>query len=523
MISYLLFDLDGTISDPKEGITTCVQYALKSLGIEESDLKKLEAFIGPPLKDSLEKFYDITGEQADLAIEKYRERFSRVGKFENVLYPGMSQLLRELKTKGFHLAVASSKPTVFVEDILKYFGIRDCFEVVVGSELDGTRVKKAEVVAEVLRQFFGDNTDVSQVAMIGDRCFDVEGARALGTYSIAVSFGYAQPGELEAAGPDEMAHSVEELRMILLSKMSQAMPAGLPFERGQNEAAEEILQTEPAPVKKKLKDRIKDRIKNFFKEIGTGLLAMIVYYAAMLVGVLIVELVYFIKEFIQGNRSMEMPNEVLAVANAVGIGLALIICFIIWRKKPNWKSVKKLDKSSILPFIIAACTLAAGMNGVINLTELYKYSPTFQQLAEFQLDVPILVGILMYGILAPFGEELVMRGVVYGSFRKVMPKYIAMLFSGILFGIYHGNLVQAVYASVLGFVLAYVYEIYGTLWASIIFHSLANLFTYMMMDVAGLGELITAPISCVLFMVISIVAMAMVFKWQHWDQREKKH
>lgn len=155
MKKYILFDLDGTLTDPREGITTCVQYALRDAGIEENDLEKLEPFIGPPLKDSFMNFYHMNSEEADRAIAKYRERFQDKGIFENELYGGIHDLLRTLKANGMHLAVASSKPTVYVERILKHFKIDKYFEVVVGSELDGTRVTKSEVVLEVLRKFSG--------------------------------------------------------------------------------------------------------------------------------------------------------------------------------------------------------------------------------------------------------------------------------------------------------------------------------------------------------------------------------
>ena len=148
---YLLFDLDGTITDPKEGITKSAQYALEAFGIHEPDADKLTPFIGPPLIDSFQEFYHMPPEQAALAVKKYRERFEQVGWLENLLYDGMDSLLRGLQSAGCRLAVASSKPTVFVERILNHFGIADCFAVVVGSELSGARTKKEEVVQEALR------------------------------------------------------------------------------------------------------------------------------------------------------------------------------------------------------------------------------------------------------------------------------------------------------------------------------------------------------------------------------------
>ena len=146
---YLLFDLDGTITDPKEGITKSAQYALEAFGIHEPDADKLTPFIGPPLIDSFQEFYHMPPEQAALAVKKYRERFETIGWLENVPYEGMDELLRDLQKAGCRLAVASSKPTVFVERILAHFDIAQYFAVVVGSELSGARTKKEEVVQEV--------------------------------------------------------------------------------------------------------------------------------------------------------------------------------------------------------------------------------------------------------------------------------------------------------------------------------------------------------------------------------------
>ena len=215
MKKYLLFDLDGTLTDPKVGICTCVQYALSSFGIEEPDIDKLEPFIGPPLKDSFMQFYRMEEAQAEAAVAKYRERFQDVGLFENEIYDGVPQMLKDLSEKGLHLAVASSKPTVFVERILEHFGIRQYFQVVVGSELDGRRVNKDEVVDEALHQLFGSHpVQKDKVYMIGDRKFDVEGARALGVESVGVTYGYGGMEELKEAKADYIVQSVEELHFF---------------------------------------------------------------------------------------------------------------------------------------------------------------------------------------------------------------------------------------------------------------------------------------------------------------------
>lgn len=230
MFQYILFDLDGTLTDPKPGITGCVQYALHEMGIEEPDLDRLEIFIGPPLMDSFMEFYGMERQMAERAVEKYRERFAVTGIYENELYPGMKEMLAALKEAGCHLAVASSKPEPFVKRILEHFGIAAYFDAAVGSGLDGSLAQKEDVVREALRRL-GEQMDAAgsvlpqddsigkAAVMVGDRKFDVIGARALGLRCVGVSFGYAQPGELEEAGAWRIADDVESLGRILLEEV----------------------------------------------------------------------------------------------------------------------------------------------------------------------------------------------------------------------------------------------------------------------------------------------------------------
>ncbi len=224
MKKYVLFDLDGTLTDPMVGITTCVQYALAAAGIEEPDLQKLTPFIGPPLKQSFMEFYGFSDEEAEQAVEKYRERFKDVGIFENEVYEGIPKLLSSLKKEGMLLSVASSKPEVFVKRILTHFSIDSYFDAVVGSELDGRRTDKKEVVAEALKRLY--EKDAAQDAerrkhtyMVGDRKFDIIGAKAEGVISVGVTYGYGSEEELLAEKPDFLAHSVDELKEILLGNI----------------------------------------------------------------------------------------------------------------------------------------------------------------------------------------------------------------------------------------------------------------------------------------------------------------
>lgn len=216
MLKAVLFDLDGTLTDPMIGITKCVQYALNHYGIDE-EIENLTKFIGPPLIDSFMEFYGFSPEQAREATSVYRERFAPIGKFENEVYPGIPEMLSKLKEKGIKLLVASSKPEPFVNDILVHFNLDGYFDIVVGSLLNETRTKKEEVIEEALLQL-GSEFSKDEIAMVGDRKFDVASANQYGLISVGVRYGYAEPGELEAENPDFIAATVEELTEYLTHK-----------------------------------------------------------------------------------------------------------------------------------------------------------------------------------------------------------------------------------------------------------------------------------------------------------------
>ena len=215
MFDTLLFDLDGTLTDPKVGITRCVQYALRAGGIEVSDPDTLCCFIGPPLKEQFMAYTGWNEAQATAAIGHYRERFGTVGWRENRVYDGIPALLQALLDSGRRLAVATSKPTVYSERILRHFRLAPYFEIICGSELNGHRTDKGEVIEETLRLL--SVTDRSHVLMIGDREHDVRGAARCGLPCIGVGYGYAAPGELEAAGALAVVPTVEALKARLLS------------------------------------------------------------------------------------------------------------------------------------------------------------------------------------------------------------------------------------------------------------------------------------------------------------------
>ena len=211
---FILFDLDGTLTDPKVGITKSVQYALHKMNIVEQDLEKLTCFIGPPLQVSFKEYYGFDEEQTKSAINYYRERFKEQGIFENELYEGILPLVQLLNEQQYRLAVATSKPTVFAEQILKHFELESYFDLIVGSNLDGTRSSKADIIQFILDYYKGyGNKDF---VMIGDRKHDIIGANDTHIDSIAVSYGYGSMEELIESNPTQTAESVEQLKELLV-------------------------------------------------------------------------------------------------------------------------------------------------------------------------------------------------------------------------------------------------------------------------------------------------------------------
>lgn len=215
-LQTLLFDLDGTLSDPMLGITHSVQYALSKYGIMVNDLQTLCPFIGPPLQDSFQEFYHFTSTQADEACKYYHEYFVEKGMYENKLYPGVPRLLEQLRNDGKKLMVATSKPEPLARQILQYFGIDHYFQFIGGDTLERTRSAKAEVIKYVIEQ--NNITDLSQLVMIGDRKHDVIGAKAVGLVSVGVLYGYGDRCELENAGADCIVETIQDLEKVLLNR-----------------------------------------------------------------------------------------------------------------------------------------------------------------------------------------------------------------------------------------------------------------------------------------------------------------
>lgn len=211
----VFFDLDGTLTDPGLGITNSVMYALRHYGIEVEDRRSLYTFIGPPLVDSFQKYYGFSPEEAKRAVEIYREYFREKGLFENELYPGVPEMLAKLKENGYMISLATSKPDVFSERIIRHFGIDGYFDFLAANNLAETRSDKKAVIAYGLEGL--EIKDPRRVVMVGDRRYDIEGGNFYGMKTVGVTYGYGSREELTGAGASYTVDSVCGLEKLLLS------------------------------------------------------------------------------------------------------------------------------------------------------------------------------------------------------------------------------------------------------------------------------------------------------------------
>lgn len=506
MNQYLLFDLDGTLTDPKLGITTCVQYALNSFGIIEEDLDKLEPFIGPPLKDSFMNFYGMNEEQAEAAIAKYRERFSTVGMYENEVYPGVARMLRRCKNRGAKLAVASSKPEVFVKKILEHFHLAKYFDVIVGSELDGRRTDKQEVVQEALFRLFGDNDiDYDNVVMIGDRKFDIEGANENKVTGVAVSYGYGSIEELKEAKAEYIARSVDELEEFLL--------------RGRRRECEntDISWHKPGIITKLciifvpilvyvlVSDMLRMLASIFVAKYRlTGDMVAVINGVVFIITCVTIWLVFGRTDLAQERFAFKVRNA--NEYNGAGFTAEAYEWTLPGQRKSYMKKLYVRKLLGKLLIVLLGAGASVGFNFLFSLTDFTRISADFQAVSERQMGVSLIMGLILYGIISPLAEEMIFRGVVFNRMKRYMPVILSAIISSALFGIYHGNVVQAVYAFMAGCLFAWIYHKRGRFGEAVMLHGIMNiagflLAHYNLFDTAFYGWL-----GCVLSFGVALIA-----------------
>ncbi len=213
---YILFDLDGTITDSMDGIINAIVYALGKYDKEIPDRSELQKFIGPPLMSSFKNFCGFSEEEANEALRYFREYYSNKGMFENSIYDGIIKLLMKLKSESKTIILATSKPETYARSILKHLELDQYFTYIAGATLDETRIEKSDVIAYAMKSC--SITDLSLVLMVGDRKHDIMGAKDAGIDSVGVLFGYGDKKELENAGATYIVEKVWDLHKLLVRK-----------------------------------------------------------------------------------------------------------------------------------------------------------------------------------------------------------------------------------------------------------------------------------------------------------------
>lgn len=213
MYKYILFDLDGTLTDPGLGITNSVMHALRRWGREVPDRSELYKFIGPPLHESFRKYFGFSEEDSVKSVEYYREHFATKGLYENEVYNGVRELLKALKNSKKTIILATSKPEKFALEILRHFELLEYFDFVAGATMDSSRVDKSDVIKYALES--AEISDFSECVMIGDREHDINGAKQFSIDGIGVLYGYGSEEELKAAGAKFIAKDVLDIADIL--------------------------------------------------------------------------------------------------------------------------------------------------------------------------------------------------------------------------------------------------------------------------------------------------------------------
>lgn len=535
MWNTILFDLDGTLTDSGEGIMKSVRYALKKeFQIEVEDYRQLREFVGPPLKDQFMAYANLSDEDGDRAVCAYRERYTAKGIYENRLYDGIRELLAALSRAGFRMALSSSKPTQFCVQILRHFDIDPYFSCVVGSEMNGRRVEKAEVLQETIRVLGLENRR-SEAVLIGDRKYDVEGAKAVGIDCIGVTYGYGTRRELEEAWPVCICDTVEEVRNVLLGQLRaagvsqlrtqapSAVPAGgaaayaggLPSAdaSGQTISASLYASGVPAPgaapyqapaagpgyippqavqgayqpgVPAPQPVRKKSRAARFF---GTfwyilwpfllmfGVQIMIV--SAFSIGASVMDAVGFPEI---GDLLYQCVTDMALAAGVIDF-LSLIVFVPLFLMDEKRRKEKEGGRNSlvrnrfsivdVLLLAVAAIGVSMLANTVVStIVQLLNPDYTSPQAGFFNASLP--VQLICLGVIGPVFEEFLFRGMIFRRVRDRLGFVWALALSSLIFAAVHQDLPTDIIVLFSGLLCGLVYEKYGTILAPMAVHIATN-------------------------------------------------
>lgn len=475
MWNTVLFDLDGTLTESGEGIMKSARYALHLMGIDVTDYNDLRSFVGPPLRDSFKSYGNMTDEEAEQAVVYYRQRFVPIGLYENQLYPGITDCLDKLKARHFTLAVASSKPEEMVWKVLKYFHIDQYFTAVVGSFADGRRTDKAAVIEECILKLGMTNLK-DEIVYVGDRKYDIEGAKTVGVASIGVLYGYGSFEELQGCRPTLMADSPKMLSELLLHQAEapafQSQEVNGPYYGTRQKAYRPY--------------------ESVMMKIWRIIYPLLIYLGISMIISVSGSIIYSVISFFTGSSSVSgLSNGLLNLAvplTGIADAAALPIMYLLYRKDetrrkiyPSAGGTMRKTQWNALTIVLSALFIVAAailIDLLIAVTGIGN-DASYQQVNEELYSASLPVQILVLSIIGPLLEEMLLRGVIFRRLSDYISPVWAIIISAVIFGVYHGNLVQGVFAGILGIFLALLYERFGTIWVAVAGHMANNLYAVL--------------------------------------------
>lgn len=438
------------------------------------------------------------------AVRCYRERYTKSGMYENSLYPGVEELLAYLKDRGCVLAVASSKPEEYVRQILEHFHITGYFQEIVGAGMDEKRTTKAEVIEEALQRLHMSSSR-QDVVMVGDRSYDILGAHECGIQCIGVGYGYGSMEELIKAGVTYVADSVEELeilaenggeepqveiRSIDVTELSREQEKQQKREKRRKNRQAEAAETdeEEYPIHESVIRKLWRILYPILTHFGiTNLISVIATMAIMFIGMIILGI------HDQQDLTDLAVQQVMAITGLSGLVSIPILAIFLKQDQSRRASgrydirkapEKKITPQIVLGMVLMGMGLSQVLNDLILLSGLNDIFPGYSQLGEqiYAGQSPILM-LVVAALIAPVAEELVFRGLVQMRIRDYLGPVAGILISAVCFGIYHGNMIQFIYAGLLGIFLSYGMEKSQSVLVPIVGHITANFWSMVGMSV----------------------------------------
>ena len=464
MWQTILFDLDGTLTDSLAGITKSVAYALRAVGAPEMTEDELRRFGGPPLMYSFREYAGLGTEDAQRAVTAYRDFYSREGMYLNKPYESIPELLFALRKAGLTLGVVTSKETRTAIRVLQEFRIAGYFSVIMGCGADEVSPSKEELIERALRAL-GTRGIRQNTVVVGDRSYDMQGAKAAGVASIGVTYGCGAREELEESGADRIAENIGELGRILLET------GRAPWQNGAG--GSKRIWNLIAPL------LIWFLISEGVQAVGGAVYAAIyaIIHQAELVGMPQQEMI---------NQLMDHLYPLSMALNGVSYLVSIPVFYHIYRKDEQGRfGVKRTPLTEKRPGIVnALCALLLGValctliNTLVNITGIgewmYETNPARYDILG---SLPVWAELLLVGILGPIAEELLFRGILFRRMRDYNGYIFAAVFSAIVFGVVHFDLVTGISAFMIGVIMAMLYEYTGSIFTPICFHMGFNLFS----------------------------------------------